>query len=160
MSNPKKLNEPIPEYIGNKKLIPDETSVLIGYYNSDEQYDWIHTKKLYNFRMGTGNGSLILDKATVSAKFLLLHGKGDQSSSELWKIVSKGPKVYSKENMITLGYVDPKSDHYLIIEIEKVDLNDFGNGSWNFKQLSNYKTGRGSSLPFTATLSELMQVKI
>lgn len=66
-SRPNNLSEPIPEYIGGEKLIPDETSVLIGYYHSDEQYDWITSKKLYNFRMGTGNGSLILDKSTVAA---------------------------------------------------------------------------------------------
>jgi len=132
-SRPNNLSEPIPEYIGGEKLIPDETSVLIGYYHSDEQYDWITSKKLYNFRMGTGNGSLILDKSTVAAKFLLLHGKGDQSSSELWKIVSKGPKVFAKENMLATGYVDPKSDHYLVIEIEKLDLNAFGNARWDFQ---------------------------
>jgi len=109
--------------------------------------------------MGTGNGSLILDKSTVAAKFLLLHGKGDQSSSELWKIVSKGPKVYAKENMLATGYVDPSSDHYLVIEIEKIDLNAFGNARWDFKALSNYKKGRGSAVPFTASLTELMQCK-
>lgn len=75
--------QPIPEYIGGEKLIQYETSVLIGYYNSEEQYEWIHAKKLYNFRMGTGNGSFILDKSTVAAKFLLLHVKGNQSSSDL-----------------------------------------------------------------------------
>ena len=61
--------------------------------------------------------------------------------------------------MIAAGYIDPSSNHYLVIEIEQIDLTEFGNASWNFKQLSNYKTGRGSSLPFTATLTELMQVK-
>lgn len=64
---------------------------------------------------------------------MLLHGKGDQSSSELWKIVSKGPKVFAKENMLATGYVDPKSDHYLVIEIEKLDLNAFGNARWDFQ---------------------------
>ncbi len=153
------LSGPIPEYLGGKKLIPDETSVLIGYYNTDEQYNWITSKNLYNFRMGTGNGSLILDKSTVAAKFLLLHGKGDESSDQLWEIVSKGPKVYSKENMIASGYVDPSSDHYLVIEIKKVDLNDFGNANWEFKELSSYKKGRGSAVPYTCSLMELMEVK-
>ena len=109
--------------------------------------------------MGTGNGSLILNSEIVEAKFLLLHGNGDQSSCELWRIVSKGPKVYSKENMLATGYVDPSSDHYLVIEIEKVDLSDFGNAAWNFKELTNYKRGRGSSIPYTCSLTELMNVK-
>ncbi|SNR58061.1 hypothetical protein SAMN06265371_10630 [Lutibacter agarilyticus] len=151
-----KLKQPIPEYLNNRKLIPDETFVLVGYYNSVEQYNWINTKKLYNFRMGSTAGSLILDKETVDAKFLLLHGRGDQHSNELWEIKSKGPKVYSKDNLISKGYINPSSDHYLVIEIEKVDLNNFGNQNWNFKKLKNYKKGRASSLPFTCSLTELM----
>jgi hypothetical protein len=151
------LHEPIPEYLDNEKLIPDETFVLIGYYKSDDQYNWIKSNNLYNFRMGTGNGSLMLDKETVDAKYLLLHGKGENFSNELWKIKSKGPKVYSKNNLVDKGYINPSSDHYLIIEIEKVDLNDFGNATWNFKNLDNYKKGRASSLPFTCSLTELMK---
>lgn len=152
-----KLKEPIPEYLNNKKLIPDETFVLIGYYNSEEQYNWVNTKKLYNFRMGSTKGSLILDKETVDAKYLLLHGKGAQHSNELWKIKSKGPKVYSKQNLMDKGYLNPSSNHYLVIEIEKVELNNFGDQTWNFKNLKNYKKGRASSLPFTCSLTELMQ---
>ncbi|WP_111709747.1 DUF2357 domain-containing protein [Lutibacter citreus] len=155
--NLNKLQQPIPEYLNNKKLIPDETFVLVGYYNSEQQHNWINSKKLYNFRMGTGNGSLILDKQTVSAKYLLLHGKGQNSSNELWEIKSKGPKVYSKDDLIKRGYINPSSDNYLVIEIEKVEMNIFGNQIWNFKNLKNYKKGRGSSLPFSCSLIELMK---
>jgi len=155
-----KLQQPIPEYLNNKKLIPDETFVLVGYYNSEEQFDWINSNKLYNFRMGTGNGSLILDKETVSAKYLLLHSKGEKSSNELWEIKSKGPKVYSKENLIKKGYINPSADHYLVIEIEKVDMEEFNYAKWKFKELKSYKTGYASVFPYTATLTELMQVKM
>jgi len=153
------LQEPFPEYLENEKLIPDETFVLVGYYRSQEQYDWIQAKNLYNFRMGSGNGSLIFDKETVTAKYLLLHGKGDQSSNELWKIKSKGPKVYSKEDLIKEKYNNPSADFYLVYEIEKVDLNDFGNATWKFKELNKYKSGSASALPFTTTITELMKVK-
>lgn len=68
--------QPIPEYIGGEKLIQYETSVLIGYYNSEEQYEWIHAKKLYNFKMGTGNGSFILDKSTLLLNFYFCMLKG------------------------------------------------------------------------------------
>lgn len=61
--------------------------------------------------------------------------------------------------MLATGYVDPKSDHYLIIEIEKIDLNAFGNARLDFKALSNYRKGRDSAVPFTTSLTELMGVK-
>ncbi len=44
------LKESLPEYINNSILIPNETFVLIGYYKSKEQLDWIIKNNLYNFR--------------------------------------------------------------------------------------------------------------
>jgi len=157
------IKEPIPEYINGEKLIPDETYVLIGFYNNKKQYDWITDKKKYNFRMGSGNGSLILDQETVSAKYLLLHTHKDESSSELWKIVSKGPKVYSRLNLEKKGY--PKAQkqedydkHYLVIDLERVNDSDFIDTNWDFKKLSNYNAGHAAAKPYTSTLTELMSL--
>jgi predicted component of viral defense system (DUF524 family) len=152
------VKERLPEpYNTNRDLIPDDTFVLVGYYNSQEQYDWIKRTGLYNFRMGSGTGSLILDKETVSSKFLLLHTSGDKDSVDLWKIVSRGPKVYSKEDLIRKGYPAPSQDNYLIIQIEPITDSEFENTSWTFKDLSNYSPGRASAFPFTASLAELMK---
>ncbi|SEA01079.1 DUF2357 domain-containing protein [Bizionia paragorgiae] len=160
---PNEVSEPIPEYFNTdktEKIIPDETQILIGFYNTKSQYDWINKKQMYNFRMGSGNGSLVLDKETVSAKYLLLHTHKDKSSGDLWKIVSKGPKVYSKENLIKKGYYNPSQDYYLVIELEKVNLSEFGNNSWDFRKLKNYNSGNASAKPFTASLTELLKTKI
>ena len=161
--NPNIISEPIPEYINGEKLIPDETHVLIGFYNTQAQYDWIKKGK-YNFRMGSGNGSLILDKETVSASYLLLHTHGDKLSGNIWKITSKGPKVYSRLNLEKKGY--PKAEkqkdyekNYLVIDIEQVAKTEFNNYEWNFKKLENYNSGHPSARPFTTTLTELMNVK-
>ncbi|QCE41562.1 DUF2357 domain-containing protein [Psychroserpens sp. NJDZ02] len=160
---PNEVSEPIPEYLDTdkrQKLIPDDTNVLVGFYNNQNQYNWISKKGLYNFRMGSGNGSLVLDKETVSAKYLLLHTHKDKSSGNLWKIVSKGPKVFSKANLIKKGYANPSQDYYLIIELEKVDLTEFGNNKWDFRKLENYNSGNASAKPFTTTITELMNHKI
>ena len=157
-NTPNIINEPIPEYVNGQKLIPDETYVLVGFYNTQEQYNWIKKGK-YNFRIGSGNGSLILDKETVSASFILLHTHGDKSSGDIWKITSKGPKVYSKENLIKKGYTNPQQDFYFVIDIEKVDKTEFNNYEWEFKNLKNYNSGHASAKPFTASLTELLSVK-
>lgn len=114
--------------------------------------------------MGSVNGSLVLDKETVSAKYLLLHTHGEKSSGDLWKIVSKGPRVFSRLNLEKIkkkGYpkATEESDykkHYLIIEIEKVDLSEIGNNNWDFRKLKNYNSGNASTKPFTTTLTQLM----
>lgn len=154
------IKELLPEpYNTNRDLIPDHTFVLVGYYNSQEQYNWIQRTGLYNFRMGSGSGSLILDNETVSSKYLLLHTLGDTNSGDLWKIVSRGPKVYSKDDLIRKGYPYPSRDNYLVIQIEPVTDTEFENVSWNFRNLTNYSTGRASAFPFTTSLTELMKNK-
>ncbi len=155
------VNESLPEpYNENRSLLPDETFVLVGYYKSKEQYDWITKKKLYNFRMGTGSGSLVLDKETVSAKYLLLHTLGNEGSGDIWKIVSKGPRVFSKEDLDQKGYPSPSQNNYLILEVEPIVDIEFENIKWQFKDLVNFSSGRASSFPFTTSLSELMKNKI
>jgi hypothetical protein len=155
------VNELLPEtYYNNRDLIPDETFVLVGFYNSQDQYEWIQRNGLYNFRMGSDKGSLTLDKETVSSKYLLLHTSGDTFSNDLYRIVSRGPKVYSKKDLIKKGYPTPSQVNYLVIQIEPVTDIEFEGVSWNFRNLQNYSSGRASGIPFTASLTELMRNKI
>lgn len=152
------LKEPLPEAFNqNRDLLPDNTYVLVGFYNSPKHYKWITQTGLYNFRMGSGAGSLILDRETVSSKYLLLHTSGDNKSDKLWRIVSKGPRVYSKEDLIRKGYPFPTKDNYLVIQIEPITDKEFENVSWDFKNLTNYKKGNASAFPFTTNLLELMK---
>lgn len=155
------VKEPLPEpYNTNRDLIPDDTFVLVGFYSSKKQYDWIQRSGLYNFRMGSGAGSLVLDKETVSSKYLLLHTTGDIDSGKLWKIVSRGPKVYSREDLMKLGYPSPSQENYLVIQIEPVTDPEFEGVSWDFRRLANYSTGRASAFPFATSLTVLMKNKI
>src|SRR5690554_1935789 len=155
------VRESLPEpYNTNRDRIPGETYVLVGYYRNPEQYEWVTRTGLYNFRMGSGTGSLVLDKETVGSRYLLLHTSGDTDSGDLWRIVSSGPKVFSKDDLIKKGYLSPSQDNYLVIEIEPVIDPEFSNVRWDFKQLKNYKRGNASAFPSTATLAELMRNKV
>ena len=158
---PNELREIIPENYGiNRDLIPDETFIVIGFYKSEEHYKWIKENKLYNFRMGDSRGSLVLNKQAYYAKYLLLHTYGDQNSGHLWKIISDGPKVYAKKDLLKMKYPDPSQDYYLVFEIDNVNESDFKGYKWDFRELPNYSTGRTSALPFTASLTELMKSKL
>lgn len=156
------LHESLPEPYGkNRNLLPDETFVLVGYVKTPKHYEWYKKEQIYNFRTESKRGSLILDKETVSAKYLLLHKENDASSGDLWKITSKGPKVYSKNKILSLGYPDkPSMEYYLVITIEPVTEAEFKDLQWNFKKLANNQSGNNSAVPFTASLTELMLNKV
>lgn len=158
------LKESIPEFVDNKRLIPDETFVLVGFYEDKKRYDWIKSQHNYNFRMGSGSGSLILEEEVVKARYLLLHTKKQNYSAELWEIVSSGPKVFSRKDLEKKGYPKAKSKaeenrSYLVYDLKPVNMAEFGNSKFLFKQLKNYKTNRASAFPFTTTISELLKNK-
>lgn len=159
-NKPNNLTEPIPEAYGeNRGLIPDETFVLIGGYKSNEHLDWILKNGLYNFRMDSESGSIILDTETVSAKYLLLHTFQEKEANKLFKITSKGPKVFSGKELKDRGYPSGssgKEKNYLVMNIAPIDDKEFLDYSWAFTKLKNYKGGRASFKPFTASLTELM----
>jgi predicted component of viral defense system (DUF524 family) len=154
------VKEAIPEAYGNNRSThPDETMVLIAYFKNQEHFDWIIKEKLYNARLNSDRGSIRLNPDITGSKYILLHTKGDKSSARIFQINEEGPRIFTKAELIKKRYNGPSQEAYLVFKISEVNLNDFDNAQWDFKRLSGYKTGQGSSLPFVASLSELMTVK-
>ena len=163
------LHEPLPEYLNGKKLIPDDTFVLVGYSTTAQRFKWYEENGKYIFRMDEEKGSLELNNEVVNAKYLLLRRNGEEFASDLYEIKSKGPKVFSNVHLDSLNYPassNPK-EYYLSIEIEKVKAPEFKDVIFNFKELDRYieiqKTEKNIyskvGLPFTVTLTELMNNK-
>lgn len=158
---PNILNKSMPEYIGEKKLIPDETFVLIGFYKSKGHLDWILKKNFYNFRTGTDKGSLPLSPKELGAKFLVLHGPGETKTNKIYKLKEAGPRIYSDLDLIEVEYpTRPTGKLYLMFEIEKDISSDFNNQKWDIRKLGNYSGFRDSAIPITISITELMKVII
>lgn len=164
------LNESIPEYLNGKKLIPDDTFVIVGYSTTPQRFKWYEENGKYIFRMDQEKGSLELTNEVVNAKYLLLRRKGEELASDLYEIKSKGPNVFSSVHLDALNYPasrNPK-EYYLSIDIEKVKASEFVGVSFKFKELDKYleiqKTEKNIyskvGLPFTVTLTELMKKKV
>ncbi len=160
------LNAPIPEFIGDKKLIPDETFILVGYCKDSANINWYKNTGIYNFRMDDDKGSLSLENNVVNAQYLLIRESGKDTANKFFKIISKGPKVMQGK-LLPNGYKTNKlKDYYLVIEIEKEESIDFNGASFNFKELEKFKEIKATTnnpykapaIPFAVSLSELYQV--
>lgn len=156
------LNEVLPETYGkNRSLIPDDTFVLVGFYKSEEHLEWIIKKGLYNARAESNKGSLRLGPGESGAKYLLLHSSGETKTGRLVKITEAGPRVFSKQTLISKGYpTKPSQNFYLVYKIQEITDKEFLNQKWDIKMLEKFKQGHGSALPFSVTLSELMKTKM
>jgi predicted component of viral defense system (DUF524 family) len=156
-----KIFDRIPEiYEGRRIAHPAETFVLIGYCKNEEHLKWINRTGLYNFRMNTVRGSLRLEPETAAASYILLHPEGGLISGDIRRILKKGPRILSKENLSNLGYPSPGNDYYLVYEIEKTIENTFNNLRWDISSLDKFQSGRTSGIPIAVSLLELMKVKV
>ncbi|CAN5406190.1 hypothetical protein BH10BAC3_BH10BAC3_39640 [soil metagenome] len=156
--NINQVNEDLPEPFGlNRNLVPDDTFVLIGYYKK-ENLEWIQKTGLFNARAESRRGSLRLGPGEAGAKYLLLHTESETKTSKLFKISEIGPRVFSKQTLINKHYPsEPSGDFYLVYKIEPVTDTAFLNKKWDLNKIEKYKSGRGSALPFSITLTELMR---
>ena len=169
--NPKEdknyLHELLPEYLNGKKLIPDETHVLVGYSTTPQRFKWYEEHEKYIFRMDEEKGSLELTNEVVNAKYLLLRKNGEAFANDLYEIISKGPKVFSNSHLDSLNYppsTRPKN-HYLCIDIKKVTTPEFESIVWDFRELEEFKRIQKTvsnpyskiGMPFTVSLTELMK---
>lgn len=155
------VNDALPETYGkNRSLIPDDTHVLVAFYKDKSHLEWIIKSSLYNARADNKSGSLRLGPGEAGAKYLLLHSSRETKTSRLLKIIETGPRVFSKGTLIDKGYKDPKQDYYLVYKIQEITDVEFQNQKWDITQLDNYKQRRGSALPFSVTMTELMKAKV
>lgn len=150
----------LPELIGkNRGLIPDETFVLVSYYQ-EKQWNWILKSGLFNARADNERGSLLLGPEEAGAKYLLLYSDDEILGNKILKIVETGPRVYSKASLIKYGYPSiPSDDYYLVYKVEHAEEADFINQEWDIKKLKEKHNKSQSSLPFSVTLTELMNAK-
>ena len=155
------VNEALPETYGeNRSLIPDDTFVLVGFYK-EENINWIIKSGLYNARAENNRGSLRLGPGESGAKYLLLHTTGETKTGRLMKIIETGPRVFSKHTLLSKGYPsDPSQNYYLVYKVREITAKELVNQKWDITKLEEYKQGRGSALPFSVTLSELMKTTI
>lgn len=154
------VNDLLPETYGeNRGLLPDETFVLIGFYKDSQHLSWITKQELYNARTGSTRGSLRLSPKETGAKYILLHTTGETTTGRLYKLGAKGPRIFSKQDMISKFY-EPNHDFYLVYDIVPEIEKEFDKKAWDITKLLGYLGARNSAMPFAVSLTELMRAQI
>lgn len=157
--------KPIPKELERQKIDLLQTHVLVGYAKSQQHLEWYISNGIYNFRMNDEVGSLELSPEVIYSNYLLLRENGKDKASKLFKIIGNGPKVYSKEKLVSLGYPNPTKPDYLVVNIQP--CSDFGNLEINFKEFEMFKTIQKSpnltsyqkaGKPFVVSLDQLLKV--
>jgi hypothetical protein len=150
------LNEQLPEYIGNKKLIPSETFVLVGYYKNETHLNWIKEYGLYNVRYGEKYN---LSSTEIGAQYILLYSKDQTESSLFFKLKNNSAKVYTKSELEKdLKYkTTPSQEMYLVYQLEKECEKEFKNISVYLSKLERLGENKR---PLAISLEQLLKSKI
>jgi hypothetical protein len=97
----------------------------------------------------------------AGAFYLLLHGEGEyQGGGRLFRIVSEGPRVFSRETLLDKGYPGTASQpYYLVYDVEPLDGDDpLAGYDWDLRPIDGIDEGRGSPVPKKGIpLSEVMK---
>ncbi len=160
------LNESIPEYIDGRKLIPDETFVLVGYARNpkrNQRMAWFKKHKRYNFRMGDKKGALKFTENEAKAKFLLIRDSTNGTATNLYKL-KEGIQVFTGKELEKKGHPSASEDAYLIVDFELDVIPEFENVVFNYFNTVEYQqiiakygnTISAKGRPFATTLSQLM----
>lgn len=81
---------------------PDETTVLVGYYQTKEEHEWIIKER--QFPVGLyGNGLGPLGAKGIAAKYLLLRSM-QYPSGRLYEITGDNPSLWSVETLLAGGF--------------------------------------------------------
>ena len=153
--------ESLPEAEGeNRDFLPDETTVLIGYYKNQDHLDWIMKNWLYNGRAGERGGAIAVSKEIVTARYILLHNGREAS---LFKINLGGPKVFGYKEMVDRKYpFNPNENNedkiYLVFRLNKNGIEkELQKYEWHPEDIKKLKLTRYGKFDVIG-LTELMKI--
>ena len=150
------LNEPMPEYISSKKLIPSETFVLVGYYKDDTHLSWIKEKKYYNVRYGE---KYDLSTNEIGAQYLLLYSKDQTESTLFFKLKNNEAKFFTKSELqADLGYkTTPSQDVYLVYQLLNEVEKEFSGLNIDLSKIDGLGANKK---PIAISIEQLMKSKM
>lgn len=111
-------------------------------------------------RHGTDRGSLPLSDMHLHAKYLILHGKDELETDKIFKLTAKGPRIFSRNDLLKKGYPEPRGELYVVFQLERDASDDFEKIRIDLRRLTQFETYRNSAKPFSATLSEVLKSRI
>ena len=135
-------------------MFPDDISVLVGCYKSEEHLKWIYRKHKYNIRFGgPREGAISLEDKYLNAQYLLLYGKEGDKQLRLLKITTKRPEIVTFKTLAEWDYPEPTEDQmYMVYSVSEVDVEqELKDHNWNIEKVKGI-----DGAPTIASYSEIV----
>lgn len=107
-------------------LPPADTSVLLGFVRSVNQWDWVRRTQLYNMRADVGrNGSVTVSSREASAQILVLYSAKEVLG--VWRL-SGVASAFTSAQLLSIGYPQPRGEAYVCVQLGESIGNATGRG--------------------------------
>jgi hypothetical protein len=114
-----------------------DTTVLVGWFNSTAEKDWMLTKGTAVLRLGNRRGSLPLIKSLAAASHILLHGHEYETVPGLFRILAKAGEVWTRTEVLAAGFptdsTKPANDIFAMFSVAPHDA--FKGMEWDGRRL-------------------------
>jgi hypothetical protein len=120
--------------------------------------EWVLSSRKYNVRTGNAHGAVPITSKLIDASYILLYGPEETMAHRLFKLGGNGATLYSKAELINLGYPNPRNEYYLVFEELELAEPEFEHYRWDISQLEEYHTDIEPGQPFAVSLTKLMRV--
>jgi hypothetical protein len=156
-----------------RALPPAEHHVVVAWYDSPKQLEWIKTKGIANVRLGKRKGTWHVPPELSSARHLLLRTYKGVVASGLWRLKKAGYKVFTDADLLKAEYPEPTGGEiYAVFEVEEdqawkfqdwngakiMDVIEAYESSVRYRLVSNL--GRTSPYPRVLPLRELLKARL
>jgi hypothetical protein len=131
---------------------PSDAPVLCGYLRGRPHRRWVDLSGLYNVRAGDRRGSVAADADILRARDIVLYGPDLRPS--LWARAGAW-FVQSQDEMLHLGYANPRGKVYLCCPVERRNDEPEWLGQLHLRATS-LLTGSTLGTPFATTWRDLL----
>ncbi|MGO9706599.1 MAG: DUF2357 domain-containing protein [Limisphaerales bacterium] len=156
-----------------RALPPAEHQVVVAWYDSPKQLEWIKTKGIANVRLGKRKGTWHVPPEISSARHLLLRTHKGVVAPGLWRLKKAGYKVFTDTDLLKTEYPETTGGEiYAVFEVEEdpawrfqdwngakiMDVIEAYESSVRYRLVPNL--GRTSPYPRVLPLRELLKARL
>lgn len=153
----------------NRALPPAEHHVVVGWHKTPKHREWFLKRHLAVVRLGKRHGAFKVPPELASVRHVLLRSDDKFVEPGLFALKEPGYKVFTDEELIKLGYPEPKGDIYAVFEVveddayrgKEWDAEILKNVIMDFEERRTYRRpitlGHGSAYPRVLSLRELLK---
>ena len=141
----------------SRAIPPQDTYVLIGSYEDEDEYKKIEDKRIYYIPIKKDNSEIKLNPSIGDVSYIIFYEKNKVFSRNIWRIKKEGLNIWSHDKLIKQEYNVSHESDYIVFELEEEMSKSFNEIKWNIDDIKTKNDEWYKDYPFVISLADLME---